>query len=71
MENFANSGDDQLGESAETTLALSSVIELGGTRQARVAIVDAQAALSDWEQESVTLDVLSQLTTTFVDGLKI
>ncbi|MFL0802720.1 MAG: TolC family protein [Agarilytica sp.] len=69
VENFAGSGDTKGVDSAETTLLLSSVIEMGGKRKARMSLVDARINRNHWEQQAATLDVLSQLTQVFIEGL--
>lgn len=66
IENFAGSGD---GTISETTLALSSVIEIGGKRDARMSIHEAQLNRTQWEHQAATLDVLGELTTVFIDAL--
>ncbi len=68
VENFSGSGSNRGFDSAETTLALSSVIELGGKRQARLSYVDAQLDQAQWEQKAATLDVLGELTEVYIQG---
>ncbi len=69
VENFAGSGSNQGFDSAETTLALSSVVELGGKRQARLSYTDARINQVEWEQQAATLDVLGELTEVYIEGL--
>ncbi|MDC9566925.1 MULTISPECIES: TolC family protein [Gammaproteobacteria] len=69
VENFAGSGSNEGFDSAETTLALSSVIELGGKRQARLSYANARINQAEWEQQAATLDVLGELTAIYVEGL--
>lgn len=69
VENIAGSGAYQVADSAETTLALSSVIELGNKRLARVAVVDSQLNRAQFEQQAATLDVLGQLTEQYIQTL--
>ncbi|AMO68369.1 aconitate hydratase 1 [gamma proteobacterium BDW918] len=69
VENFAGSGSTAGFDSAETTLAISSVIELAGKRQARVSYTDARINQAEWEQQATTLDVLGELTTAYIEGL--
>ncbi|WP_018416574.1 TolC family protein [Teredinibacter turnerae] len=69
VENFAGSGNNQGVDGAETTLLLSSVIEMGGKRKARMSVVDARINRNHWEQQAATLDVLGQLTQLFIEGL--
>ena len=69
VENFAGSGSMEGFDSAESSLALSSVIELGGKRQARISYTDARINMAEWEQQATTLDVLGELTTIYIEGL--
>src|SRR5690625_7323594 len=69
VENVAGSGDTQGFDTAETTVALSSVIEMGGKRQARVSYADARINQAEWEQQAVSLDVLGELTAFYIESL--
>ena len=69
VENFAGSGTNEGFDAAETTLALSSVIELGGKRQARMRYADARLNQVEWEQQAATLDTLGKLTEVYIEGL--
>ncbi|ATI03221.1 MULTISPECIES: TolC family protein [Cycloclasticus] len=69
VENFAGSGELRGFDSAEATLSLSSVIEMGGKRQARMSLVDARLAGVQWLQQAATLDVLGKLTQVYINGL--
>jgi len=69
VENIAGSGVNEGLDSAETTVALSSVIELGGKRQARLALADSRFDQYTWQRQAATLDVLGALTTSFIEGL--
>ena len=69
VENFAGSGTNEGFDSSEITLALSSVIELGGKRQARLSYADARLGRAQWEQQASTLDILGELTVLYVDSL--
>ena len=70
VENFAGSGELSGVTSAETTLALSSVIELGGKRRARLSVANAQLQTFDYQRQAFTLDVLGDLTSTFIQALR-
>lgn len=60
--------DDYTGvEGAEFTLALSSVIELGGKRDARVDAVNAQRQLFDGERQALALDLMGEVTRRYVE----
>ncbi len=69
VENIAGSGVNEGLDSAETTVALSSVIELGGKRQARLALANSRFDQFSWQRQAATLDVLGALTTSFIEGL--
>lgn len=71
VENFAGSGELSGVTSAETTLALSSVIELGGKRRARLSVANAQLQTFDYHRQAFTLDVLGDLTSTFIQALEV
>lgn len=71
LENFGGSGDVSGTQTAETTLALSSVIELGGKRRGRVSVADAQLQTFDAHRQAFTLDVLGELTRVFIQTLEI
>ncbi len=66
-ENFAGSGDVEGVDAAEFTLALSSVIELGEKRQARIAAANAQRLVVDAERQARALDLIGEVTLRFVD----
>lgn len=66
VENFAGDGDFKGMDSSETTLALSSVIELGGKRRSRADVVDAKLERFDFERQAATLDVIGELTKLFI-----
>ncbi len=57
-------------DSVETTIQLSQLIELGGKRSARKKSGALSQELSEWNYESKKLDVLAQVTKSFVDVLK-
>ncbi|MBN7796463.1 TolC family protein [Parahaliea mediterranea] len=65
-ENVAGSGAQSGFESAELTLALSSVIELGGKATARVAVADARLALAEARRQAQALDLLGEVTRRFI-----
>ena len=69
LENVLGSGQTQGIDAAESTVALSSVIELGNKRQARISLADSRLDRYTWERQAVTLDVLGKLTTMFVEAL--
>lgn len=68
-ENFAGSGELSGVDGAEFTIALSSVLEMGGKRQARIGTVASRKALLQTEQQVQALALLGNITRLFVDGL--
>jgi len=70
-ENVLGSGDFSGVDAAEITLALSSVIELGGKRQARKAAVDSRFALVIAEKKAAALDLLGEVTQNFIATLSL
>lgn len=67
LENVAGSGPYSGFDSAELTLALSSVLELGGKREARQAVAEARQHQVDGERQVLALDLLGEVTRRFVD----
>lgn len=63
LENFAGEGGSS---EAELTVALSSVIELGGKRAARVDAVSARRDLLLAEEQAVALDLLGEVIRRYV-----
>lgn len=68
-ENVLGSGDYSKFDSAEFTLSLSSVIELGGKRGQRLAVADSNYALAEAEQRAQALDLLGRVTQDFITTL--
>ncbi|MEJ6655615.1 MAG: TolC family protein [Pseudomonas sp.] len=69
-EGIVGSGDQGV-DTAEYTLSLSSVLEMGGKRQARIGIVDAEYDLVEAERRADVLDLLGRVTQTFISTLAI
>ena len=67
VENFLGSDNLQGVDGAEYTLSLSSILELGGKRQARVTVTPGRTG--EAERRAETLDVLGQVTQRFVATL--
>ena len=67
MENFSGSGSARDFEIAETTMALSQTIELGGKRGKRMHAARLAADLAGWEYETRRIDVLTEVAQRFVD----
>ncbi|MHC4872686.1 MAG: TolC family protein [Planctomycetota bacterium] len=55
--------------SAETTLAIGQLIELGGKRGKRKRVATIEHGLSAWDFESKRLDILTKTTQDFIDLL--
>lgn len=66
LENFAGSGETRGFDAAETTFALSQVIELGGKRDTRINAAQAGRNALDIERQSAQLDVLAEVTRRFI-----
>lgn len=69
LEDFAGSGQFQALDSAQTTLLLGQLIELGGKRAARMDVAAADRDLAAWDYEVRRIDVLVQTADEFVDVL--
>ena len=68
-ENFAGSGEFNTFDSAELTVALSSVIEMGDKRSARIGIVSKSRTLLTAEKEVSALNLMAQVTEKYVEVL--
>jgi cobalt-zinc-cadmium efflux system outer membrane protein len=69
VEDFAGSGAFRGFDSAQTTVLLGQLIELGGKRAARVGLATAARDLAAWDYEVRRIDVLVQTAAAFVDVL--
>ena len=69
LEDFAGSGDIGAFKSAETTIALSQVIELGDKRMKRRHLASTDRDLARWDYEVKRVDLLSQTAVAFADVL--
>lgn len=67
LENAAGTGNYKGTRGAELTLALSSVIELGDKRNARLGLVTEQQQALAVQQRIVELDLLAEVTQRFID----
>lgn len=67
LENFAGTGALSGVHSAETTLRLSRVIELGGKRAARQALGAAEVARQRNMSETARIDIASRTTARFIE----
>lgn len=66
LENGAGSGEYKSLDTAEFTLSLSSIIELGGQRDARMGVVTARQEQLQSQQRVTTMDVVVALTQQFI-----
>jgi cobalt-zinc-cadmium efflux system outer membrane protein len=69
LEDFAGSGDYNGLDSAQTTLLLGQLVELGGKRAARIGAATASRDLASWDYEVRRIDVLVRTASAFVDVL--
>jgi len=69
LEDVAGSGEFHGVQSAQTTLLLGQLIELGGKRAARVELAAADRELAAWDYELRRIDVLVRAADEFVDVL--
>ncbi len=67
FENFAGSGALSGTDALESTLALSQLIELGGRRDARIALATSEYDLARAEQDVRRLDVQAEVARRFLD----
>ena len=68
-ENFAGSGDFNKFDSAELTIALSSVIEMGDKRSARIGLLSNSKLLLNAKKEVEALNLMAQVTQRFIEVL--
>lgn len=69
MENFAGKGALQGFDGAETTIALSQLVELGGKRLKRRQVATLEKDLAGWDYQSKKLDVLTATAMSFIQVL--
>jgi cobalt-zinc-cadmium efflux system outer membrane protein len=69
LDNALGSGDYAATRSAETTLQLSQVVELGGKRQARVAAGSAEVESARWQRAALRLEIVSDTAVAFFNVL--
>ena len=67
IENFAGSGEMRGVDTAESTVRVTRVIELGGKRAGRRVLGEAEIALADHALASMRLDVMSLTTQRFME----
>ena len=71
VEDVLGSGDFQGVREAQTTLALSQLIELGGKRAARVNAAKFSRDLASWDYETRRIEVFTQTAEAFVEVLNL
>jgi outer membrane protein, heavy metal efflux system len=70
LENVGGTGATTRGvRSAEATIQLSQLIELGGKRAKRLRLAGLEQELTGWDYEAKRLDVLTEATKAFVEVL--
>jgi cobalt-zinc-cadmium efflux system outer membrane protein len=69
LDNAYGSGPYQGTRSAETTLQLSHLIELGGKRAARVTAGNAELTATQWQQVATRLEIMSDTAVAFYSVL--
>ena len=69
LENFGGSGEVSDFNSAETTISLSQLIELGDKRMKRRQLASTDRDLARWDYEVKRVDLLSQTAITYADVL--
>jgi outer membrane protein, heavy metal efflux system len=69
LENVSGSGEFSGTEASELTISLSSAIELGGQRDARMNVVTARQQQLQSAQRVLTLDVITAVTHQFIQLL--
>jgi len=67
LENATGSGEFKDTQSAELTLALSSVIELGNKREARIGVATERQQQLAIQKEITELDLLAEVTRRFIE----
>jgi len=66
VENVGGQGATHGVGAAETTLALSQLVELGGKRASRVRVAQLEGTLAGWDYEAARLDALAETAKAFV-----
>jgi cobalt-zinc-cadmium efflux system outer membrane protein len=69
VEDVLGSGDFRGVRSAQTTIQLGQLVELGGKRAARLRVAAAERRLAGWDYEAARVDVFTQTADAFVEVL--
>ncbi len=70
-ENLLNIGNAPQAESTEVTVSISSVIELGGKREARIQVANSRYALAEAEKKLKSLDLIGEVTDRYIEVLSL
>ena len=68
-ENFAGTDNFQALDSIEFTLSLSSIIEMGDKRDARISVINNRSSLLEAERKIKSLNLLGEVTRRYIDVL--
>lgn len=69
VEDLGGTGERRGFNTAQSTLSLSQLVELGSKRMHRVRLARLDVALADWDYEAKRLDILVDTARAFVDVL--
>lgn len=69
LENFSGSGEFNGFDQTELTVSLSSIVELGGKREARMDIVNRRVNRLEAQRQADSLDLSGEVTRRFIDVL--
>lgn len=69
LDNVFGTGDYRGLTSAEKTIGIGQLIELGGKREARIAVGAAELQSARWQREAVRLEILSDTAVAFFNVL--
>lgn len=69
LEDFAGSGPQRAFKSAQTTVSLAQLVELGGKRTKRLRLAILDRDLAHWDYEVARLNVFTRTTKAFVTTL--
>lgn len=67
MENFAGTGNIGVFDSTEFTLSLSSIIEMGDKRTARIGVINNRSAQLNAMRKIESLNLLAEVTRRYID----
>lgn len=69
VENFGGKDDLEGFDGAETTIAFSQLVELGGKREGRRKVANLDKELAEWDYQSKKIDILAATAKAFVKVL--